>query len=294
MSAAELHEALRCFSLDVPPEQCADIIRDFMRDHKDAESGGLDHAQFVRFVLEIDNPDEFTHIGAGSMLSRGLRLTHNDDEKHLARVAQLKLLRERKNADAAGDIAVLVRACRNDPNGIEKMERAMRLKDVGRSGSINLKHFIDILTQIFGGDVTVTNARRLAGIFDENMVGYVSYELLLDKIRQQLTLPLDATAPTAVSVAKNIEAIKADHAGDRRMREMWEKIKQKIKSKLRNGDAEFRKAFELLDRDGSGCIAFDEWTHVVGKLLALEVPADVAQKLFSAIDGNHNGDICCF
>ncbi len=65
MSASELHEALRCFSLDVPLEQCADIIRDFMRDHKDSASGGLDHAQFVRFVLEIDNPDEFTHIGAG-------------------------------------------------------------------------------------------------------------------------------------------------------------------------------------------------------------------------------------
>ena len=225
------------------------------------------------------------------MLSRGLRLTHNDDEKHIARVSQLKLLRERKNADAAGDIAVLVRACRSDPGGIDKMERAMRMKDVGRSGSINLRHFIDIITQIFGGEVSVTNARRLAGIFDENMVGYVSYEQLLDKIRQQMTLPLDATAPVAsVSNAKGIEKIKADHAEDKRMREFSEKIRQKIRSKLQNGEAEFRKAFELLDRDGSGCIASDEWSHVVGTLLALDVPADVQRKLFSAIDGNRNGE----
>ena len=59
MSASELHEVLRCFSLDVPVEQCLDIIRDFMRDHKDSASGGLDHAEFVRFILEIDNEDEF-------------------------------------------------------------------------------------------------------------------------------------------------------------------------------------------------------------------------------------------
>ena len=60
------------------------------------------------------------------------------------------------------------------------------------------------MTDTFGGAVSVTNARRLAGIFDENMVGgvrgewgaywclthrqvgYVAYEKLLDKIRQQV------------------------------------------------------------------------------------------------------------
>ena len=41
-----------------------------MREHQDSSSGGLDHGQFVRFILEIDNPDEFLHIGAASMLSR--------------------------------------------------------------------------------------------------------------------------------------------------------------------------------------------------------------------------------
>jgi Ca2+-binding EF-hand superfamily protein len=298
MSGPELHEVLRCFGLDVPLEQCADIIRDFMRDHKDFASGGLDHAEFVRFVLELDNPDEFKHIGAGGKLCRGLRLTHNDDEKHLARIEELKIIREKKNADAAGDIAVLVAACRKDASNISKIEKLMRMKDVGRSGTINLRHFIDIITESFGGDVSVTNARRLAGIFDENMVGYVSYEMLLDKIRQQLaSATYDAASlpatPGSRSPEARVDLIKAEFGEEKRMRELSDKIRLKIAGKIRNGSSEFRKAFEMLDRDGSGAIAFDELSHVVQRILGISIPEKVAAKLFQAIDKNKNGN-CLF
>lgn len=296
MSPSELHEALRCFSMDVPLEQCADIIRDFMRNHKDGASGGLDHAEFVRFVLELDNPDEFKHIGAGSILSRGLRLTHNDSERHDARVEELKVLRERKNADAAGDISVLVNACRKHSSGVGRMEKAMRLKDVGRSGTINLRHFIDILTETFRGDVTITNARRVAGIFDDDMAGYVSYERLIDTIRQQMdsTNCLSASLPgTPGSRAQtaSIEQIKADFADGKSVRDLAENLRRKICSKIRNSASEFRQAFELLDRDGSGSIALEELNVVIERVLCMPVPKHVAAKLFEAIDRNKNGSL---
>ena len=290
MFPPELHEAFRCFGMDVPLEQCADLIRDFMRDAQDCSSGGLDHHSFVRYVLELDNPDEFTHIGAGSMLSRGLRLTYNDDEKHAARLEQLKELRERKNADAAGDIAVLVRACRGDKSMVGKLERAMRMKDVGRSGTINLRHFIDITTEVLGDAVSVTNARRVANIFDENMVGYVSYELLLAKINQQLVLPLDATAPAGDSLRSNsrVDETCAEQLAEKRLAELSDGIRRRIISKIKSGGAEFKKAFELLDRDGSGCVAFDELSLVLKRILGMEVPHAVVLKLFNRIDTNRN------
>jgi Ca2+-binding EF-hand superfamily protein len=296
MTPAELHETLRCFSLDVPPEQCEDIIKDFMQNHKDAASGGLDHAGFVRFVLEIDNPDEFAHIGAASMLSRGLRLTHNDDERHATRVEELKAAKERKNADAAGDIAVLVRACRRMTSGMESMEKALRLKDVGRSGAVNLRHFIDVVTDVFGGEVSVTNARRLAGIFDENMVGYVSYERLLEMIKHQVALPNRCSTPPPIAPAAGLRAarvedIKSTHAEALRMRALSETIRQKVCSKLQNSASEFRKAFEMLDRDGSGYIAQEELSHVLARVLGLAVPNNLAEKLFHLIDRNHNGEL---
>ena len=206
------------------------------------------------------------------------------------------MLRERKNADAAGDISVLVNACRKHSSGIGRMEKAMRFKDVGRSGTINLRHFIDILTETFRGDVTITNARRVAGIFDDDMAGYVSYERLIDTIRQQMdsTNCLSASLPgTPGSRAQtaSIEQIKAEFADGKSVRDLAENLRRKICSKIRNSASEFRQAFELLDRDGSGSIALEELNVVIERVLCMPVPKHVAAKLFEDIDRNKNGSL---
>jgi hypothetical protein len=136
----------------------------------------------------------------------------------------------------------------------------------------------------------VTNARRVANIFDENMVGYVSYELLLAKINQQLLLPLDATAPAADSMRSNgrMDEICAEQTAEKQLRELCDGIRRRIVSKIKSGGSEFRKAFELLDRDGSGCVAFDELSLVLHRILGMDVPHAVALKLFDKIDSNRN------